>query len=90
MTKRQSSRGWQKHLRQLRSAQRHQVSVEATVIEARLQAHLPESAWAEIERCWREMPDGEAYLPSQRRDFLVREANRLGRLDLVPVAAFDG
>jgi hypothetical protein len=36
------------------------------------------------------MPDGEAYLPSQHRDFLVREAAQLGRLDLVPMTAFDG
>jgi hypothetical protein len=71
-------KSFRKYLRQQRLRQYHQDGVEATGIEARLGVHLGDEQMAVIERRWREMPDTEAYLPSQRRDFLVDVAAQYG------------
>ena len=60
-------------------------SREAEVVKAKLQAHLSDEEWAEVEARWEARPD--LYLPQQRRDFLVGEANRLGLLHVVPLSA---
>ena len=80
-------KNWRKHLQKQRQLARLQASREAEVLEAKLQAHLPAKAWDEIEAKWQALPDTEAYLPEQKRDFLVKQADALGRLDLVPVSA---
>ena len=54
-------------------------------IVAKLQAHLSDEAWEEVQARWDARP--ELYLPEQKRDFFIAEAVRLDLLDLVPVAA---
>lgn len=78
---------WRKHLQLQRRNERYDASLWATIIEAKLQAALNPEEWEEIEAKWSAEDDWDAYLPQQRRDFLVAEANRLGRLDLVPLGA---
>jgi len=56
------------------------------VIEAKLQAHTDAQQWAEVQARWEARPD--LYLPEQRRDFLVSEAQRLDLLDLVLLSVF--
>jgi hypothetical protein len=53
-------------------------SAEAKSIEARLQAQLPGQVWDEVEAEWQAKDDREAYLPQQRRDFLIEVASRHG------------
>jgi hypothetical protein len=83
-------KNWREHLRRQRRIARYEASLEATVIEARLQANLSWKQWCEIESKWMQKDDLDAYLPQQRLDFLIGEARHLGMLDLVPLAAFGG
>jgi hypothetical protein len=79
--------GWQQHLQTQRRIDRYNASLWARIIEAKLKVALTPEEWAEIEAKWDAEDDLDAYLPQQRRDFLVSEADRLGRLDLVPLEA---
>lgn len=83
-----AKRNWRQKVQMQRREDRYNASLWAGVIEAKLQAALSPEAWAEIEAAWQTKDDLEAYLPEQRRDFLVAEAQRVGRLDLVPLEAF--
>jgi hypothetical protein len=83
-------KNWRQYLRRQRRIARYEASLEASVVEARLQANLSQEQWREIESKWTQKDDLDAYLPQQRLDFLVGEAHRLGMLDLVPLAVFGG
>lgn len=82
--------GWKEHLRQQHLMEQHQASVEAGIIQARLQARLSEAEWEAIEVEWRELPDEEAYLPTQRLNYLIAQADAHGLLDVVPLSVFGG
>jgi hypothetical protein len=83
-------KNWREHLQRQRRIARYEASLEATVVEARLQVNLSREQWREIESKWTQKDDLDAYLPQQRLDFLIGEARRLGMLDMVPLAAFGG
>lgn len=72
-------------LARLRQHQRLAASRQAEEIVAKLQAHLSDEVWQEVQARWDARP--ELYLPEQKRDFFIAEAARLDLLDLVPVAA---
>ena len=79
---------YRRYIDQRRGIERLAASREAEVIEAKLQAHMDAPTWAEVQARWDARPD--LYLPEQRRDFLVSEAQRLDLLDLVPLSVFGG
>ena len=80
--------GHRQYLAQLRRGERLAASREAEVLSARLRVHLSQEQWTEVEAGWEARPD--LYLPQDRVNFLVSEAQRLGRLDLVPLTAIGG
>ena len=61
------------HLARQRRIDRFDASLEVVEIEARMQVRLSPQAWEEIEARWQDLPDIEACLPEQRRDFLLEE-----------------
>ena len=69
-------KSWKKHLLHEQRVDRHEATLEATAIEARLQAQLPTEVWDEIEAEWQTKDDLDAYLPQQRRDYLIKAADR--------------
>jgi hypothetical protein len=69
----------------VRRQQRFAASRHAEEIEAKLQAHLTEDQWQEVQARWDARP--ELYLPEQKLDFFIGEAVRLDLLDVVPVSA---
>ena len=69
----------------VRRRQRFAASRHAEEIEAKLQAHLSDEQWQEVQARWDARPD--LYLPEQKLDFFIREAQRLDLLHLVPVSA---
>lgn len=69
-------KNWRKHLQQQRQIARYEASIEAQAIEARLQVRLFPQVWDEIEATWAAMADWDAYLPEQRRDYLIWVADR--------------
>ena len=77
---------YRRYIDQRRGIERLAASREAEVIEAKLQAHTDAQQWAEVQARWEARPD--LYLPEQRRDFLVSEAQRLDLLDLVLLSVF--
>ena len=66
-------KNWRKHLSRQRQIDRYDASIEVVRIEARLQMRLSSQAWDEIEARWEALPDLDACLPEQRRDFLLQE-----------------
>jgi hypothetical protein len=69
-------RNWRKHLQRQRQIARYEASIEAEAIEARLQANLPSQVWDEVEAEWQTRDDQDAYLPQQRRDYLIQVATQ--------------
>lgn len=63
-------------LQRIRKACRLKVNLEIVRLEARLRTRLASRIWDEIEAEWRAMDDFDAYLPEQRRDFLIKKANQ--------------
>ena len=66
-------RNWRKHLQQQRRIARYEASIEVVRLEARLQMQLNAEAWAEVQARWQALPDLDACLPQQRRDFMLHE-----------------
>jgi hypothetical protein len=69
-------KNWRKYLQTQRRLDRYGASIEAQSIEARLRAQLPPRVWDEVEATWATMDDWEAYLPQQRRDYLIKVADQ--------------
>lgn len=69
-------KNWRKHLRRQRQIARYKAGIEAQAIEARLQVRLLPQVWDEIEATWAAMDNWDAYLPEQRRDYLIRVADQ--------------
>jgi hypothetical protein len=76
---------YKQYLAQRRRTERLAASREAEVLAAKLEAHLSPGQWAEVKANWEARPD--LYLPSHHLNFLICEAGRLGRLDLIPLSA---
>jgi hypothetical protein len=72
---RRKRKTWHSHLSQQRRIDSYNVSIEIVRIEARMKARpqLTPQAWAEMEARWQALPDLDACMPEQRRDFLLHE-----------------
>ena len=70
---RKKRKNWRKHLSHQRRIARFDASLEVVESEARMQVRLSPQAWDAIEARWQALPDLDACLPEQRRDFLLHE-----------------
>ena len=81
--KRRAYGGYQAHRQR---NERLAASTEAEVLAARLQTQLTREQWTQVQANWEARPD--LYMPQDRLSFLISEADRLGVLDLLPLATY--
>lgn len=66
-------KNWRKHLSRQRQISNHNASIEVVQLETRLQMRLSPQTWDALEARWNALPDLDACMPQQRRDFLLHE-----------------